>query len=128
MSMSRNRFGQQIQQLADLGDAVVGQILDDAAGPDIGVIIRRPVIVSKTSRISSPLPETEQHRGQCAELHATGSQRTRCEEMRLSSMSMTRMMVAPRDIVGDVEQFLDAEAVRRLVERTATDSPSGHER
>ena len=91
--------------------------------------MRRPVISSKRSRTRLALAEAEDHRGERAELHAAGREG---DQVGGDPVELHHHHADDRgplgDLVGDAEQLLDGEAVRRLVEERRQVVHARHER
>ena len=120
---------EQLDALADLVDRTRGQVLRDAARADVRVVHPQPGDQLEQVEHGLALAEAEDHRGQRAELHATGRQRDQVGGHPVELHHQHPDDAGPlRDLVGDAEQLLDREAVRRLVEQRGEVVHPGHER
>ena len=129
-SVSGQPLGQQLEQVADPVDGTGRQVLRRRRRDGCSAwFIRRPVIISKMSRISSRSRKPKVIAVSAPSSMPPVASATRWEEIRLSSIIITRMTLARSGIWSvDAEQPLDAADVGVLVEQRRQVVHPRHER
>ena len=103
-------------EVLDVVERLVGQVLCDPAGSDVGVVHPQAGDQLEGVQHLLPLPESNRHHRQRADLHAAGgdADQVRGDPVELQHHHPDDVGLL-RDLGFDVEQPLDAEAVGRLV-------------
>ena len=119
----------QLQELADLVDRLVRHVLRHAARPDVRVVHPQAGDHLEDVEDVLPLAEAVQHHRDRAQLHAGGGQPDQVRGDPVELHHQHPDGVGPLgDLVGDAEQLLHRQAVRRLVEDRRQVVHPGHER
>ena len=119
---------QNLQQFGNPGRTVLGQVGGQSTGPDVGVVHPKSGDRLEDAQDQVAFPETEEHHRHGAQFHTAGGQR---DQVRGDAVEFHHhhpdYRGALRNVLGDVQQSLDPEAVGGLVEKRRQIIHPGHE-